>query len=243
MRWIFILQFFVLFTGFAAANPSLQSELEKAAKAGKVVFLVVSEAGNQNEAKALAIAKDAQAAHPKSIVLTLDRSKASNAALVKKWALGSVPLPLILVISQNGVLAGGALAAEASAASLGAMVPTPAKAEVLKVIQAGNAVFLVVGKSSAAKAKALENCGTACGSMNNKAKTVYINFSDPAEKGFLKELRITSIGEEPLTYVINSSGQITGTFTGTTNVSALIAAATKKVASGCCPTGSGKSCN
>lgn len=243
MRLSIMLQFVALFTGFFTANASLQSELEKAAQAGKVVFLVVSEAGNQNEAKALAVAKDAQAAHPKSVVLTLDRTKASNAALVKKWALGSVPLPIILVIAQNGVLAGGISAAQATASSLGAMVPTPAKAEVLKVIQAGNAVFLVVGKSSAAKSKALENCGTACGSMNNKAKTVFINFSDPAEKGFLKELRITSVGDEPLTYVINNSGQITGTFTGTTNVNALVAAATKKAASGCCPTGSGKSCN
>ncbi|MBR9975604.1 MAG: hypothetical protein KFF77_08475 [Bacteroidetes bacterium] len=243
MKWITCMLMFVVLTLSATAGGPLQKRLDKAAKDGAVVFLVVTEKGNSEEGKARGIANSAKSQHRQSMVLTLDRSDPSNAELVKKWALGSVPLPVILVIAGNGVLAGGQLATQASAATLSAMVPTRAKSQVLKELQNGNAVFLVVSTSAEARAKAMKSCELACGNMGNKAKTVHIRFTDPEEQNFLKELRISNIGEEAVTYVINSGGQVTGTFTGGTDAKTLVAAATKKVASGCCPTGSGKSCN
>jgi hypothetical protein len=92
------------------------------------------------------------------------------------------------------------------------------------------------------KTEVLTGCVIACNDMKGNAKVVEVDFDDSAEKTFLNDLKITQIGTEPQIYVLNSSGQITGTFTGATDAKTLIATAAKKPASGCCPPGSSKKC-
>ncbi|MCK7519970.1 MAG: hypothetical protein MZV64_20715 [Ignavibacteriales bacterium] len=58
-------------------------------------------------------------------------------------------------------------------------------------------------------------------------KVIEIDLDDPQEKAFLSELKISQNITEPLTYVINSSGQITGTFNGEANTATLVASARK----------------
>ncbi len=107
----------------------------------------------------------------------------------------------------------------------------------------GKSVFLLVSKKSMAKkSERLSTCQKACIEMQEKAKVVEIDLDDSKEIAFLNELKINRNISEPTTYVINSSGQITGTFNGEVNATALVASAKKVIASGCCPAGSGQTC-
>jgi O-acetyl-ADP-ribose deacetylase (regulator of RNase III) len=90
------------------------------------------------------------------------------------------------------------------------------------------------------KKEVLSNCEVACSDMKENAKIVEVDFDDATEKKFLGELKITEIGDTPQTFVINSQGQIAGSFIGVTDSKKLVATATKK--SACCAPGSGKSC-
>lgn len=230
------------FSGLQFIHASVQSDIDAANKAGKAVFLVVTEPGNAAESQALSLANGAQKIYTKSTVLKMNRADQANAALVSKYQLANAPLPIIVVIASNGTMAGGTLLANSTSAKIAAMVPSPKKAEVLKAMQQGKAVFLVVSKKDQlSKKEVVSSCQTACTDMKNTAKVVEIDFDDAAEKKFLTDLKITTIGSQPQTYVINSGGQVTGSFSGVTDTKTLSATATKK-AGGCCPTGSGKSC-
>lgn len=229
-----------LCVGFASA--SVQTDIEKANKAGNCVFLVVTETGNADNGAAISLSKEAQKLSPKTMVIELNRMDKANESLVAKYRLSGASLPIILVIAANGAEVGGlAFLKQTTTENLIALIPSPKKAEVLKIINDGKPVFLVVSKKSMEKKVVLSNCQIACAEIKG-SKTVEVDFEDAAEKKFLTFLNITKIGSEPQTYVINSKGQVAGTFAGVTDSKTLVAAATKKPAAACCAPGSGKSC-
>jgi hypothetical protein len=86
----------------------------------------------------------------------------------------------------------------------------------------------------AAVSGATAACAAACGQLQDRCLTVQIDMDDPAEAGFLDQMKINRASSEPVTLVVNPQGQITGTYTGAADVAALMQAATKKVG-GCCP--------
>jgi len=61
-----------------------------------------------------------------------------------------------------------------------------------------------------------------------------IDMDDPAEVGFLTQMKVNLASTEPVTLVVNAQGQMTGTYSGAMDVASLVQAATKK-AGGCCP--------
>jgi len=242
MKYSIVVAAFLVCCWLQTAIGSVQNDIAMANKAGHAVFLIVTEPGNPDEAKALAIAKEAQTLHPKVVLITMNRADKENKSLVDKYGLAGAPLPAIVVIASNGALAGGALMSEATSEGLIAMIPSQKKADVLKNMQDGKSVFLVVTKKSHQKKEVLGKCRIACSDMNNNASIVEVDFDDASEKRFLSDLKINQIQDEPQTFVINSHGQVTGSFTGTTDAKTLVATAAQKPASGCCPPSSGKAC-
>ncbi|MBI2968282.1 MAG: hypothetical protein HYY40_10795 [Bacteroidetes bacterium] len=224
------------------AFASVQTDIETANKAGKVVFLTVTETGNPDNVAAKKLAAEAQKLYPKSAVIEMNRADKVNENLVTKYRLAGAPVPLILVVASNGVVAGGANFKQTTAENLVAMIPSLKKADVLKAINDGKSVFIVVSKKSMKKKDVLSKCEVACAEMKDNAKIVEVDFDDATEKNFLNELKITAIGDTPQTFVINSQGQIAGSFSDVTDSKTLVATATKKPAGGCCPPGSKKSC-
>lgn len=225
------------------AFASVQTDIEKANKAGNCVFLVVTEKGNADNAAAINLSKEAQKLSPKSTVIELNRTDNANESLVAKYRLAGASLPLILVIAANGVEAGGiAYLKQTTTENIIALIPSPKKAEVLKIINDGKPVFLVVSKKSMTTKEVLRNCAAACAEIKEGAKIVEVDFDDALEKKLLTSLQITQIGSEPQTYVINTQGQVAGSFKGVTEPKTLTAMATKKPAGGCCPPGSKKTC-
>lgn len=243
MKTRFFFLFMILVTFFSQANATVKSDLETASKDGNSVFLVVTDPNVTGTDKALEMANKAKASVTKSIVVQMNRSDAANTELVTKYRLASAPLPLILVIASNGVVTAGYALSQATPELLVKAVPSPKKSEVLKSLSDGKSVFIVVtGKSMAEKTTIMNTCQQACVEMQNNAKMLEISLDDPKENQFLTELKVNMTATEPTTYVINSKGQLTGTFTDDVNATTLVASAKKVAASGCCPPGSGKSC-
>jgi len=220
-----------------------QTDIAKAKKKGKDVLLVVKDKGAANTANAVNIAEQAHKSFSKSEVIQLIRSDEANKQFVDKYRLASAPLPIILVLAPNGILAGGYKHDQATSENLIALIPSPKKSQVLQALEEGKPVFLVVSKKSmSAKKAVMSKCEIASSEMKDNAKIIEVDFDDKNEKSFLNEIKITQIKDEPATYVINAQGQIAGSFNGVTDSKTLVATATKRASSGCCPPGSGKSC-
>jgi len=224
----------------SAATP--QEALITAEKKGKVALVLVTEPNVQDLEKARTTIQESAKRIKGSVTIELDRKDAANSALVTKYGLAGAPVPLILVFAPTGVIAGGVPSAQASPEGIVKMVPSPKKSVVLKEITSGKAVLVVAGKKSMKdQVKAMEKCAAACNQIQGKATTVQVDMDDPKEAAFLKDLKVDMASKDPITIVINPQGQLTGTFAGTADTAALIAAATKK-AGGCCASGSGKTC-
>jgi hypothetical protein len=233
----------LLVTNLFVSYADTKQDIEKANKKGQVVFLVVTEKGNTQNQTAIDLAKNAQKSFAKSAVLELDRSNTANSELIKKYRLAGAPIPLVLVIATNGYVAGGLPSQSLTTDEIINMIPTQKEESVIQAMNEGQSVFVVFSKKSDSQnKKQIDACQSACSSMGNKAKTINVDIDDKNEKSFIAKFKIDNNASFPITYVINAQGQVASTFNGITEAKNLISAAQKKVSSGCCPPGSGKSC-
>ncbi len=226
-------------TGIIHVNGQTSAEVEKAAKACKPVFLVAYNANGAEADKAFAIAGEAKKNYKgSSVVIKMNTTDAASNALVTKFRLAGAPLPLILVLDKNSTVTGGFQLKDASAAKLIEMIPTPKTSELLKAISDGKSVYVVVSnKSMTSQKNIMDNCAMACSKMDNKSVTVKVDMEDKKETKLLQTLKCDLNAKEPVTYVINKSGQVIGTHNGITDVNTLVSSAKKAPASGCCPGG------
>lgn len=239
-----IFSIIMLFAGISLYAGTTQEAIESANKSGLAVFLVITDQGNAGTQQAVDIANQAHAKYQKSEVIQMNRSDAANKDLVTKYGVSGAPLPLILVIASNGVVTGGFESSKATADLLVNVVPSPVKADVMKALSTGKSVFLVVSrKEMTEKNEVMNTCAQACIEMQNNAKLIGLDLDDQAEKKFIAELKIDPTITSPQTFVINSKGQITGTFNDDVNSTTLVASAKKlPAAKGCgasCKTGAG----
>jgi hypothetical protein len=239
-----ILTLLLLVTGVTCVSGQTSVEIEKAAKSCKPVFLVAYNADGADTDKAFAIANDAKKAlKGSSVVIKMNVTDAANNGLISKYRLAGAPLPLILVLDKNGTAAGGLALKEATSGKLIDMIPSPKTSELIKALADGKSVYIVVYKESMASKKSIvDNCAVACSKMENKSATVIVSLEDKGETKLLQMLKVDPNAKEPVTYVINKSGQIAGTYTGVTNVNTLVSTAKKAPAGGCCAGGSSSGC-
>jgi hypothetical protein len=227
-----------------AASP--QGDLDAAARKGKLAFLLVSEPGTAGVAQTKEVIQSAMKQVSGSVLIEMNRADAGNADLVARFRVAGAPLPVILLIAPNGVIAGGMLASQVSVERLVKLAPSPKKTEVLSALQSGKAVFITAARQGmGAQMKAQESCARACGQVGAASVSILVNMDDPAEAQFLADLKVSPLATEPVTVVVNAMGQVTGTFAGAAAVGDLVAAANKKgggCAPGACGPGSGKVC-
>lgn len=220
----------------AAAFGAAQQDLETAAKAGKVAFIVVYDAAAAPQlVQARQTAATAALRAGNAVTIEVNRDEPANADFVKQYGLSTAPMPLILVSSSAGVITGGLVAAQATPEQLVKLVPSPKQAEIVKAISSGYAVFITASREGMASTATVNSaCAAACQQMAGKSVQVAIDMDDPAESAFLTSLKVNMESAEPVTLVANAQGQIAGVYTGALQVKDLVTAATKKVG-GCCP--------
>jgi hypothetical protein len=216
-------------------------KLQKLRRIKKTVFLVITD----NAVDAATIIENSNAASKlvkQSTVIELNRDETDNANLVTEYGLSGAPLPLVIVIANNGLLVGGIMSEQATTANLVYAVPSPKYLEVMTALSEGKSVFLIAYKKSAKdKAKASENCLSACSQLD-KSITIELNVEDEAEAKLVKLLSINET-QDVTTVVINASGQITGNYTEIPDATKLVEDATKVIKTGCCPGNDKSKCN
>jgi hypothetical protein len=228
-----------LITGLIRSNGQTSAEIEKANKSCKPVFLVAYNTDGTEANKAFSIANEAKKnLKASSLVIKMNTTDAANSALVTKYRLAGAPLPLILVLDKNGSIAGGLILKDATPEKLIDLIPSPKTSELIKSLSDGKSVYIVVYKESmTSKNNIMDNCAVACGKMENKSVILKVDMEDKKETKLLQTLKCDLNAKEPVTYVINSAGQITGTHNGLTDVNTLVSSAKKAPASSCCPSG------
>jgi len=226
---------FMLFVSINLFAVTAQEAIESANKSGLAVFLVITDPGNANTQQAMDIANQAHSKYTKSGVVQMNRSDASNKDLVAKYSVSNAPLPLILVIASNGLVTGGYPSYQATADLLIKVIPSPVKADVMKALSNGKSVFLVVSrKDMTEKNEVMNTCAQACIEMQNNTKLIGLDLEDQKEKAFIAEMKIDPAITSPQTFVINSKGQINGTFNDEVNTTTLVSTAKKlPAAKGC----------
>ena len=226
-----------------SAVLTVKETLDKAKKNGNAVFLIVTGKEDTELKKAIAIAETANKSVKKSIVLQMDRDDKNNAALVKEFGVVSAPLPLFLVISQGGALAGGFTLTDATADKLAKSIPSPKHEAVLLALNNKKNVFVVLAKKTFTdKDKVVENCKSAVTQMAGKSELVQIDLDDSKEKTFIGLLGINTTTVKTATVVIHSSGQVNGTFYEIKDVASLVTiASTLAKKGGCAPGACGAS--
>jgi len=222
---------------------SIATDIEKANQADKTVFLVVTEPGIAGVEEALRVANQAHESAAESLVIEMNRADAANKDLVVKYRLAGAPLPVLLVIVSDGIVAGGLTADRATPEKLVKMIPSPCKTEAIRALTEGKALLIVATRDSMVdRGGVFETCEAACTQLKDKAAFISIDMDDNNESSFLTELNVSPGSTEPVIVVINARGQKTASFHGQTETKTLIQAATLMPAGGCCSGGSRK-CN
>lgn len=169
-------------------------------------------------------------------LVVLDRGAAENQELVRKHRLLGAPVPLVLVMAPNGVVAGGALLKDATPDALVGLIPTPGKAEVLKFLSKGAPVIVVASRKTMPLQQATFNaCQQAWRQLKEKVATVFIDMDDKAERAYLKELNVNPKELVPTVVVFNRKAQKTAAFRKAVTAKDLVDAVLKKMP--CCPGG------
>ena len=233
----FVLSSALLLAAPRLAVASAETLLSAATAAGHPVFLVVTQTDAAGVDVARAVVADAQKLSPSTSIVELDRLDAANVAVVRRYRLESVPVPLILVIAANGVAAGGARPNAVTAQRLVDMIPSAAKASMLKSIDEKKATVLVFWRASMAeRAAALQAANDAATALKGAATVVSIDVDAAAEARFIAEMRVDPKSAVPIVGVYNAKGQPTETLLGVAKAEVLVAAATKEIHE-CCPGG------
>lgn len=226
-------------TGFAQTKE----KIDKANAKGNVVFLAVTE-GNKMQTEVNAMAAKAQKKFLKSEIITLDKTDKTNAALVTKYGLSGAPLPLILVMAPNGVVAGGYALEQATPENLVELIPTKKQAAALLAFSEGKPAFIVLYKKTMKdKAQALDECKKAATGLSGKAVVVDVDLDDKSESEFLSLLKPDMKALTTTVLVFNGKGQFSDEFKAPVQSATLITSSRKVPKSGCAPgaCGSGSS--
>jgi hypothetical protein len=219
------------------SSSNVQAELDKAKKAGKAVFVIVTGTGSTDTDKALAIAKGATGIYKNSIIIQMNKDDEANAQLVTEWRLAGAPVPLILALSTKGQLTGGFILAEATSENLAALMPSPKLELVYEAI--GNSKHVIVAftkKSFADRTEVITECKKAVSMLNNEAVFIEVDMEDSKENGFMQQLRISPLmAKSSVSLVINKQGQVAGQSSTIPDATKLVAAAKAPVKQGCGP--------
>jgi hypothetical protein len=218
-------------------SSAVNDDLEKAKKAGKVVFLIITGKGTVNVSKAVTLTKEASVKVKNTTTVQLNRDDAANSEIVSKFRIQAVPLPYILIISAKGLPVAGVDPAQATADDLVKAIPSPCQDAVFVGLNEKKPVFLIISKKGYTdKISVVSTTKTAIQKIASKPEIVEIDFDDKSEADFLKQLGITTMNGLTVTVLINAAGQITDKLLGVQNVDRLVSLATKPPqSSGCKP--------
>ena len=232
-KWIIAIFAFVLIatTGYSQTKE----KIEKANSKKNVVFLAVTD-GSKMLTEVKEMAAKAQKKYPKSEVIAMDKSDKANGALVSKYGFGGAPMPMILVIASNGVVAGGYSLQQSTPENLVGLIPTAKQAQALLAFSEGKTAYIVLYKKSMKdKAAAVAECNKAVAGIGGKGVVVEVDLDDKSEAEFLDLLKPEMAAKETQGLVFNGKGQFNDEFKAPVQSATLVTSSRKVAKSGCAP--------
>ena len=220
-------------------EPSIVSQrLSQALSDGKYVYLFFYESGNADcETMEKHLDRFARKTEKNVEIIKVDRKDPKNRDIVTKMRTQTAPIPLTILFDYNSTVL-SAFTKVVTEEKLTEAFPSPKKAEALEYIRQGKGVILCFSsKQMPVRGEVESCCSQAKSQLAGKTECVSVDLSDPKEAGFIKELKIDPNASEPVTFVINSQGQVTGKYEGEVQVANLVQAATRVVKGGCAPSG------
>jgi len=221
----------------ARARADVVADLKKATDEGHPVFLVVTDAAAKGTELAMRVSNEAAAIVGDAVVVRLDRGDPAAAAVVKRYRVESVPVPLILVIGANGVAAAGAKPTATTAGKLALLVPSPAKGAFLKALDEGKPTFIVFSRTAMPnRIPALAACDVAVKTLKGVGAVVSVDMDDAKEAAFGAEMQVDPASKDVVTVVMNAKGKRAVAYVGVP-ISKSLVDATVIVATGGCGCG------
>lgn len=224
---------------FAQNSPQTAREaIEKARKDNKYLFLIFYNAKDNfyHEMKKELDAyktKNAKDLYLQDVLMT----NAKEAEIIDKYRVRGAPLPLLLVIAPNGAVTGG-FPRKASAEQLDRCFPSDLILRMIKSIQDGRKVLVLLKNSKTKNAAEMVKSATAAlkdPGMNGTADLIIEDPTNPKNIDFLAQCNLSQNMAETTIVAIVPPGRITGVFTGNTTKETLVAALSHRAGDGCCP--------
>jgi predicted secreted protein len=205
---------FIIYLFFVGSNIFAQvigKEIKRVNESGKSIFLVVTDNDSKGTDELVNIAEDAVRTVKNTTVLLLNRDDKANEGLISKYRLSGAPLPMIIVISSNGIACGGCNMNEATPEKLIKFIPTKKQEELLLAFSKGKAAFVVVSKKFMNdKSKVIDECNKACTQLKGLAVVINIDLDDTYEASFIKSLNIDNQITKTNIFIYNTKGQLNG---------------------------------
>lgn len=169
-----------------------------------------------------------------------------QADVVNRYKLTRAPMPFVLVLAPNGAVTGG-FPQNFTKDSIQRALVGPLTAQCLKALQSQKYVLACFqGADAAANDSAMKGVTDFKNDMmyNLITEVVIFNATDPTEQGLMQSLGIQGKPAEPVTVFLAPPGALIGKYTGKTDKDTLVTALkSRTTGGGCCPSGSGKTCN
>jgi hypothetical protein len=200
----------------SSATCAVLDEVAAANAVGKPVFLLVSDGPGEGLETARRVAREAQGQVPTAVLVELDRRDPNQAQAVAKFRVAAAPVPLVIVIASNGVATGAARPHNPAAAQrLVSLIPSPKKADYLKILSEQRIALVAASKPDMAERGPLyEALGAAVKALEGRAQFVLVDLGDAAEEKFLADLKIAKDSARPVLVVVNPKGLVLGTLLG-----------------------------
>lgn len=242
LRPLFVILSVALVVGFSPSVGSAAAieDITAANAKGQVVFLVLTDAAAKNLPAARETARNAQKRTPNSMIVECNRSDPAQAAAVKKYRVAGAPVPLVMVIASNGVAVGGSLVKKGAVARLTKLVPTPAKAEYLKVLSQRQTAVVVFSHAKMPQQSPLfEQLSGIVQQGKGKVAYVLVDMADKREQKFITEWKVDMRSKAPTVIVMNPKGQTLGRLTGAPTTAKILEISSKRP---CCADAGCKGC-
>lgn len=183
-------------------------------------FLMVHLYSNTPEQVLEKSCADAQAALKKTLnAVSIDMGKTGAGFLVKKYNLKYAPLPLVIIIAPNGVIA-GSFQSSFSPEQVRSAFQTPKTLQCLLAFQERRLVFISAqGKDTAENKEALD--GITRFSKENplygRAEMILVDPKDSSESSLLAQLKVQPDIKKAQTFLLVPPGRIIGRWAGATD--------------------------
>lgn len=216
----------------APAQAGALEDVNTHTSKGRTVFLVLTDAAAKDLKQARATAQAAQKRTANSAVVELNRSDPAQRAAVARFRVAAAPVPLVLCVASNGFGVGAVRpAAKGAVDRLVAMVPSPAKAEYLRVLSERRVAAVVFSRATMTEQSPLfiEISKTVADPKLNMT-TVLVDLADTREARWIAQWKLDpKTLKRPLMVFVNPKGQIIGKLEGAPKAAQIVAMAKKKV--------------